>query len=127
MSVPIYANAQVRKAISAACKDDNVAVSGNTQRFMTANGVTRKALLSAVVRHLDERREVHAKFHDDETYSYHGSLALEAGSSESVYFEVKLGAELVQKIGTYVVDHEGIWLQIKEHNKDRKPLSREVK
>jgi hypothetical protein len=127
MSVPIYANDQARKAISTACQNDNVAVSGNTQKFMTANGIRRTTLLSALARHVNERREVHAKFHDDGTHSYHGSLVIEAVHDRGVYFEVKLGAELVEKIGVGVVDREGIWLRIKEHDEGRKPLPREVK
>ena len=127
MSVPIHATPKVRKAIYAACAEGNVAPSGETQRFMIANGVALDALLACVQQHLNERREVHAKFHDDGTHSYHGSLLLDSTSVETVYFEVKLGSELIEKLGTHVVGPGGIWLQVKPHQEGRRPLSREVK
>jgi hypothetical protein len=127
MSNPIHARPEVCKQIERACETDNVTMNASTQHYIIQRGLSRRSLFDALSRHVRERREVHAKFHEDGTHSYHGSLELDTDSGETVYFEVKVGDELKQKIGSEVVAEDGIYLRVKPHDVGRNPLARRIK
>jgi hypothetical protein len=100
----------VVQRIKHACLDDDVHLSGATQRSIVLWGLSRTVLIDALIRHIDEGCKRHLKVYPNGGQGYHGSLLLDPGDSDTVYFEVKLQDNRVQ------VNLSRAWLQVKEHS-----------
>jgi len=108
----------VVQQIKHACLDDDVHLSGVTQRNIVLWGLSRGVLIEALIRHIDESYKIHIKVYPTGGQAYHGSLLLDPEDSDTVYFEVKLQDNRVQ------VNLSRAWLQVKEHSTGYAPLSR---
>ncbi len=112
------ADPNVVQQIRNACLDDDVHLSGVTQRNIVLWGLSRIALVDALIRHIDESCKIHIKVYPTGGQGCHGSLLLDPEGSDTVYFEVKLQDNRVQ------VNLSRAWLQVKEHSTGYPPLSR---
>jgi hypothetical protein len=112
------AGPNVVQQIKHACLDDDVHLSGVTQRNIVLWGLSRVVLIDALIRHIDEGCKIHIKVYPTCGQGYHGSLLLDPEDSDTVYFEVKLQDNRVQ------VNLSRTWLQVKEHSTGYPPLSR---
>lgn len=112
------AGSAVVQQIKQACLDDDVDLSGITQRNLVLWGLSRSVLVEALIRHVDEGCKIHVKVYPTGGQGYHGSVMLDPEDSDSVYFEFKLRDNRVH------VRLNRPWLQIKEHSTGYPPLSR---
>lgn len=112
------ASPNVVQRIRHACLDDDVHLSGITQRNIVLWGLSRAVLIDALLRHIDEGCKMHIKVYPAGGQGCHGSLLLDSEDSETVYFEVKLQDNQVQ------VNLSRAWLQVKEHSIGYPPLPR---
>ena len=108
----------VVQQIKHACLDDDVHLSGITQRNIVVWGLSRVVLIDALIRHIGEGCKIHIKVYPTGGQGYHGSLLLDPEDSDTVYFEVKLQDNRVQ------VNLSRVWLQIHPHNTGHPPLPR---
>jgi hypothetical protein len=113
-----FAGPDLVQQIKQACLDDDVHLSGITQRNIVLWGLSRGVLIDALIRHINEGRKIHIKVYPIGGQGYHGSLILDPEDSDPVYFEVKLQDNRVQ------VNLSRAWLQVKEHSTGYPPLSR---
>ncbi len=112
------AGAAAVQQIKNAFLDDDVHLSGITQRNIVQWGLSRTVLVEAVIRHIDEDCKIHIKVHSNGGQSFHGSLLLDPEDPDTLYFEVKLQDNRVQ------VNLSRTWLQVKEHSTGYPPLPR---
>src|SRR4051812_41336545 len=101
----ILARSETIKLFREACKTDNIVLSAKAQKLLVEIGRTRNVAVDALTQHIDEKRKIHAKSHEDGTFSYHGSLMIDKDDKDSVYFELKLPEN----------DGEPVWLQFHKH------------
>jgi hypothetical protein len=114
MGLEILARSETIKLFREACKTDHIFLSTKAQKLLLRKGLTRKTAIDALMQHIDEKRKIHAKSHDDGDFSYHGSLLIHAEDQDTVYFELKLPEN----------DGEPVWFQLHEHPLGYKPLCR---
>ena len=112
------AGPNVVEQIKQACLDDDVQLSGITQRMIVVWGITRALIIDALIKHINEDCKIHIKAYPGGGQGYHGSLFLDPEDSDTVYFEVKLHKNQVQ------VNVSRVWLQVKEHSTGYPPLLR---
>lgn len=84
------AGPSVVQQIKHACLDDDVHLSGITQRNIALWGLSRVVLIDALIRHIDEGCKIHIKVYPTGGQGYHGGLLLDPEDSDTLYFEVKL-------------------------------------
>jgi hypothetical protein len=108
----------VVQKIKNACLDDDVHLSGITQKNIVLWGLSRAVLIDAIIRHIDECCKIHIKVYPTGGQGYQGSLLLDPEDSDTVYFEVKLQDNRVQ------VNLRRAWLQVHQHNTGYPPLER---
>jgi len=102
--------------IKQGCLDDDVHLSGLTQRNIVLWGVPRGVIIEAMIRHIDEGCKIHVKTYPNAGQGCHGSLLLDPLDSDTLYFEVKLHAGCMQ------IHVSRVWLQVKEHSTGYPPL-----
>lgn len=112
------AGSNVVQQIKRACLDDDIHLSGVTQRNIILWGLSRTVLVEALIRHIDEGCKIHIKVYPTGNQGYHGSLLIDPEDSDTVYFEAKLQSNRVQ------VNLCRAWIQVKEHSTGYPPLSR---
>ena len=104
------AGPNVVQQIRNACLDDDVHLSGITQKNIVLWGLSRAVLIDALIRHIDQGCKIHLKIYSTGGQGYQGSLFLDPEGANTVYFEVKLQENRVQ------VNLSRAWLQVKEHS-----------
>lgn len=110
---------QMVQQIRSACLDDDIHLSGITQRNIVLWGISRAVLIEALVRHIDDGCKVHIKNYSNGGQGFHGSLLLDPDDADTVYFEVKISQN------SHVQVHlDRAWLQVKEHSTGYPPLGR---
>jgi hypothetical protein len=114
MGLEILVRSETIKLFREACHTDNIVLSAKAQRLLVGKGHTRKAAIDGLTQHIDEKRKIHAKSHEDGTFSYHGSLVIDGDDTNSVYFELKLPENR----------GEPVWFQLHEHPLGYQPLCR---
>lgn len=112
------AGPNVVQQIKQACLDDDIHLSGQTQQRIVLWGVPRAVVIEALLRHVEEGRKIHIKPYATGGQGYHGSLLLDDADTETVYFEIKLRAGVLQ------LHVSRVWLQLHEHDARLKPLPR---
>jgi hypothetical protein len=112
------AGPNVVQQIKNACLDDDVYLSGSTQKNIVLWGLSRAVLIDALIQHIDEGCKIHIKLYPAGRAGYHGSLLLYPEDSDTVYFEVKLQDNRLE------VNLSKAWLQVKEHSTGYPPLPR---
>lgn len=112
------AGPNVVQQIKEACLDDDVHLSGITQRNIVLWGIPRVVIIEALLQHINDNCKIHIKLYPTGGQGYHGSLLLDPEDTETVYFEVKLQNNRVQ------VNLSKVWLQVKEHSTGYPPLPR---
>ena len=108
----------VVQQIKHACLDNDVHLSGVTQKSIVLWGLPQSVLMEALIRHIDEGCKIHIKFYLTGGQGYHGSLLLDPEDLDTVYFEVKIQDNRVR------VNLSRAWLQVKEHSTGYPPLAR---
>lgn len=96
-----------RRLIREACHSDRWMISGKATRWLGSVGIGHDVVVRALIRHIDEGRLIHVKVLHV-SVSYHGSLLLDPLDSETIYFEVKIQDDRI--------DRSRIWLQVHPHD-----------
>lgn len=96
-----------RQLIKEACRSDRWQISGKSTRWLGTIGISHEIVIQALIRHIDEGCLIHVKILHA-SVSYHGSLLLDPGDSDTVYFEVKIHDDRIEL--------SRVWLQVHPHD-----------